>query len=109
MANWDTIEKDGERNPINYRFEDIQSAFLTGKISTMYKLVKRSPTKVAELLGMNYDSYHGKLLNPEKFTVLHINVMAFAFGIDPDLIHNIIQKEIKEKIKAKVKIFENKN
>jgi hypothetical protein len=93
---------------IDSKFEDIHILFLSGKITTMYQLVSRSPTKVAKLLGINYDSYHSKLKNPENFTEYHINTLAYAFKIDPDLIHNIIQKEIREKVVAKVAEFEKR-
>lgn len=74
----------------------------------MYQLVNRSPTKIAELLGINYDSYHDKLQNPEKFTTFHINTMAYVFKIDPNIINDIIQKEILEKVIAKVSKFEKR-
>jgi len=107
MANWDIL-KDEYANNLDPNFEDIQSLFLSGKINKMYQLVKRSPTKVSKLLGINYEAYHSKLQNPEKFTIFHINVMAYAFRIDPDIIHNVIQKEIKDKVKVRVKKFEEK-
>ncbi|MDB5141070.1 MAG: hypothetical protein JWR12_2986 [Mucilaginibacter sp.] len=107
MANWDNLKDEITYN-IDSNFEDIQLLFLSGKITKMYQLVKRSPTKVSKLLGINYEAYHSKLQNPEKFTLFHINVMAYAFRIDPDIINNIIQKEISNKVKAKVKKFEEK-
>ena len=74
-------------------FISIRSLFLTGSISKMYQLVKQSPTKVSKLLGLNYEAYHTKLVHPEKFSVLHINVLAYAIKIDPTIIYEIIQKE----------------
>ena len=108
MANWNISKADNEI-PIDPNFEDIQTLFLSGKISKMYQLVKRSPTKVAKLLGINYEAYHNKLSNPEKFTVFHINTMAYAFRIDPNIIHDVIQKEIQDKVKVKVKDFGDQN
>lgn len=105
MSNWE-IFKEEKSDFLDSNFEDIQSLFLSDKIKNMYQLVKRSPTKIAKLLGINYEAYHVKLLNPEKFTVFQINVMAYAFQIDPNIIHNIIQKEIAVKVKEKVKTFE---
>jgi len=87
--NLDDLDKD---------FLSIRSLFLSGSIPNMYKLVKHSPTKVAKLLGLNYSSYHSKLVDPEKFTLFHINVLAFAVRIDPNVIHDIIQKQIQEKV-----------
>lgn len=104
MANWD-IFNDNNTHPIDPKFEDIQTLFLSGRITSMYQLVKRSPTKVAKLLGINYESYHHKLSNPENFTEYHINLMAYAFRIDPNIIHDVIQKQIIEKVKIKLELF----
>lgn len=108
MANWENMLEDDESNFVDPKFEDIQSLFLTGKIKKMYQLVKRSPTKIAELLGINYDSYHTKLVSPEKFTTLHINTMAYVFKIDPNIINDIIQKETLEKVLLKVKSYDTR-
>ncbi|RQO74524.1 hypothetical protein DBR43_03795 [Pedobacter sp. KBW06] len=108
MAKWENMLEDDESSFVDPKFEDIQSLFLAGKIKKMYQLVKRSPTKIAELLGINYDSYHTKLMNPEKFTTLHINTMAYVFKIDPNIINDVIQSETLEKVMLKVKNFEEK-
>lgn len=108
MANWEKFKNEEEGDFIDPKFEDIQSLFLAGKIKNLYQLVKRSPTRIADLLGINYDSYHAKLLNPDKFTTLHINTMAYAFQIDPNIIHDIIQYEIADKVKLKIDKFEQK-
>jgi hypothetical protein len=106
MAEWELF-KGNILDKIDSEFENIQSLILSGKIEKMYQLVDRSPNKVAKLLGLNYNSYHDKLRNPEKFTTLHVNTMAFAFRIDPDTIHNIIQKEITSKVVKKFARFSN--
>jgi len=105
MGNWNLPNDEHSFDP---NFEDIQTLFLSGRITTMYQLVKRSPTKIAKLLGVNYEAYHNKLSNPEKFTEFQINLMALAFRIDPDIIHNVIQKEIVGKVKDRLKIFYEK-
>ncbi|WP_316848922.1 hypothetical protein [Pedobacter agri] len=94
MADWE-IDFDTQR--MDPDFFSIRSMFLSGSISKMYQLVKHSPTKISKLLGLNYDAYHTKLTNPEKFNVLHINLLAYAIQIDPVIISNIIQEEIKNK------------
>lgn len=105
MAEWN---KKIELDEMDEDFLAIRSLFLAGSVNKMYRLAKQSPTKVSKLLGMNYESYHEKLLNPEKFSELHINTMAYAIGIDPTIIHDVIQKEIRDKVEEKMKAFENK-
>lgn len=99
LANTDTLDAD---------FLSVRSLFLSGSVTTMYKLVKQSPTKIAKLLGLNYSSYHSKLVDPEKFTVFHINLLAYALKIDPSIIHNVIQKEIQDKVKSRFGEIEKK-
>ena len=86
-------------------FISIRSLFLSGAITKMYQLVKHSPTKVSKLLGLNYDAYHTKLVHPEKFSILNINVLAYAIYIDPVIIYEIIQKETSSRILDKYNKF----
>ncbi|WP_231426441.1 hypothetical protein [Pedobacter sp. Leaf250] len=86
-------------------FLAIRSLLLSGSIKSMYKLVTLSPTKIARLLGLNYASYHSKLVNPEKFTEFHINILAYAIHIDPNVIHNVIQHQIQLKVIERVEKF----
>jgi len=104
MADWNFKNEDG----IDTEFENIQLLFLSGKVKHMYELLERSPTKIASLLGLNYNSYHDKLRNPEKFTSLHINTIAYAIRINPDIIHNVIQKEILEQVIQKFEKYKSK-
>jgi hypothetical protein len=108
MAEW-KFNKDETIKELDADFDNIQNLFLSGKVSKLYQLVERSPTKIAVLLGLNYGSYIDKLQNPERFSTLHINTIAFAIKIDPNIIHDIIQSEIHEKVEAKINKFENRN
>jgi hypothetical protein len=102
MANWkESIELD----KMDPDFLSIRSMFVSGSISTMYQLVNHSPTKVSKLLGLNYSAYHTKLVNPGQFSILHINVLAYAIQIDPNIINEIIQKQIEIKTLEKIKKF----
>ena len=102
MAEWiGNIDLDG----MDPDFISIRSLFLSGSISKMYQLVKHSPTKVSKLLGLNYDAYHTKLVQPEKFSILHINVLAYAVKIDPMIIFEIIQKETSSRVREKYQKF----
>jgi hypothetical protein len=105
MAEWHP-EKD-KYIMLDEDFDNLHNFFLSGKATKMYQLVKKSPTKVAKLLGLNYGSYIAKLRNPEKFTVMHINLLAYAINIDPDKIHNIIQKELTVQIEGLFEKFED--
>ncbi|MDQ0640183.1 hypothetical protein QF042_003748 [Pedobacter sp. W3I1] len=101
-----TIWKENiELDKMDPDFLSIRSMFVSGSIATMYQLVSYSPTKVSKLLGLNYSAYHSKLVNPGQFSVLHINVLAYAIQIDPNIIHDIIQNQIEEKIQEKMKKF----
>lgn len=102
MSIW---KEDIELDKMDPDFLSIRSMFVSGSISTMYQLVSYSPTKVSKLLGLNYSAYHTKLVNPEQFSVLHINVLAYAIQIDPNIIHDLIQNQIIEKIQEKLKKF----
>jgi hypothetical protein len=106
MANW---KESIELEKMDPDFLSIRSIFISGSLSSMYQLVKHSPTKVSKLLGLNYDAYHTKLVNPEKFSVLHINVLAYAIQIDPTVIYDIIQKEAEQKILEKIKKYKDKS
>ncbi|WP_443938804.1 hypothetical protein [Pedobacter sp. MW01-1-1] len=86
-------------------FLSIRSMFISGSLKNMYQLVKHSPTKISKLLGLNYDAYHTKLLNPEKFSLLHINILAFALHINPNIINTLIQKQIEPKVIEKIDKF----
>jgi len=103
MANW---EKNVELEGMDPDFLSIRSIFISGSMSNMYQLVNYSPTKISKLLGLNYDAYHTKLANPEKFSVLHINILSYVLQIDPTIINDIIQKEIKDKVLEKIKKFQ---
>lgn len=102
MANW---RGDFDIDKLDPDFFSIRSMFMSGSISKMYQLVKHSPTKISKLLGLNYDAYHTKLLSPERFSLLQINLLAYAIQIDPSMIHEIIQKEIEVKVLEKYKKF----
>jgi len=102
MADW---KENIDLEQMDPDFLSIRSIFISGSISNMYQLVKHSPTKISRLLGLNYDAYHTKLLNPEKFSILHVNVLAYAIQVDPIVIQEIIQKETRSKVLEKFKRF----
>lgn len=105
MAEW---EKEYNLEDIDPDFIAIRSLFISGHIKKMKQLEKQSPTKVANLLNLQYNSYHEKLNNPGGFTIGHINLLAYACCLDPTVIHEIIQKEIKEVVKSSFVKFRNK-
>ncbi|OAQ41968.1 hypothetical protein A5893_02285 [Pedobacter psychrophilus] len=94
MANWtykfNEDIRDGD-------FLAIKSLFEAGHVRKMALLKEQSPTKIAKLLGLQYNSYLDKLDNPEKFTVKHIFKIALVCQIDPCLIFDIIQIEVQNK------------
>lgn len=105
MANW---KENVDLKNLDPDFLSIRSIFISGSMTNMYQLVNHSPTKISRLLGLNYDAYHTKLANPEKFTVLHINVLSYVLQLDPIIIHNVIQSEIETKVLEKIKKFQSR-
>lgn len=105
MADW-TNEYDLEG--LDNDFLVIRSLFVSGHIKKMKQLERQSPTKIATLLGLNYNSYHEKLNSPELFTLFHINLLAYTCRFDPDIIHNVIQSEIRSKIQSANKKYYDK-
>lgn len=102
MANWSTnINLDG----MDSDFLAIRSLFESGHIKKMKQLEEQAPTKMAKLLGLHYNSYLDKLNGPEKFSVKHINTIAYACRLDPTIIFDVIQNEIKTMIKEGVDKF----
>jgi hypothetical protein len=95
MANW---KKKFKEDISDGDFLAIKSLFEAGHIKKMALLKEQSPTKVAKLLGLQYNSYLDKLDNPEKFTVKHIFTLALVCQMDPCLIFDIIQLEVQNKL-----------
>lgn len=102
MAAW---KEDFNLEDMDPDFLSIRSMFISGSLRNMYQLVKHSPTKISRLLGLNYDAYHTKLQNPEKFNVFHINILAYAIKVDPNLIYDLIQKQIEVQVAEKADKF----
>ena len=84
-----------EKNNVDSDFIAIKSLFEAGNVKTMRLLEEQAPTKMAKNLGLNYNSYLDKLINPEKFAIKHIFKMAKSCELNPDLIFDIIKKQYK--------------
>lgn len=97
MANWKFTDTNPEKD-----LSSIGALFETNKIKKMYDISELYPTKIIKLLGINSERYSVKLADPEKFTLSEILRLAYIFGIDPNLIVNIIQVETEKKIVNKV-------
>lgn len=94
MANW---TKKFKKEILDSDFLAIKSLFEAGHVKKMSLLKEQAPTKVAKLLGLQYNSYLDKLDNPVKFTVKHIFAIALLCQLDPCLIFEIIQLEVQNK------------
>jgi hypothetical protein len=105
MAEWKNIDNE----KLDPAFAAIRSLFLDGTIDSMYKLIDYNPTKVASLFSMSYRTYHDKLKEPWKFSVLHILLLANVIRIDPGVINDIIQKESEKAIKDKIENYKLKD
>ncbi len=105
MGEWlDNCDLEG----LDSDFLAIRSLLISGHIKSMRQLDQQSPTKIALLLGMNYNSYHDKLKNPGLFTEAHINLLAYACRLDPAFIHKIIQAEVRKKVEQAYARYEDK-
>lgn len=105
MAEW----KNTDNEKLDPAFAAIRSLFLDGTIDSMYKMIDYSPTKVASLFSMSYRTYHDKLREPWRFSVLHILLLANVIRIDPEVINSIIQKESEKEIKVKIELYNVKD
>ncbi|GAA0884255.1 hypothetical protein [Sphingobacterium siyangense] len=98
MATWKTkfetdIKLDGA-------FVALKSLFTDGTIKKMSSLLDYSPTKIASLLRMNYNSFLIKVHQPWKFSTEHILLLSFIIDIDPTYIFNVIQSESHKHLKT---------
>jgi plasmid maintenance system antidote protein VapI len=59
-----------------------------------------SPTAIAKGLGLNHSRYIEKLYKPEGFTIKHIIKLANLIDADPDIILNVITKQLSSSIKV---------
>lgn len=85
--------KHQENENIDPDFLAIKSLFESGIIKSMRLLEKQAPTKMAKKLGLQYNSYQEKLIDPSKFTIKHIFNMARLCDLNPDLIYKIIKNQ----------------
>jgi len=69
----------------------------------MYDIAELHPTKICNLLGTTTGRYNVKLSNPEKFSVAEVFKLAYILKIDPNLISDVIQKQVEALIAKKIK------
>ncbi|UZJ63207.1 hypothetical protein OKW96_11830 [Sphingobacterium sp. KU25419] len=86
-------------------FTSLKSLFSDGSINTISSLIDYSPSKLAKLLKMSYNTFLIKIHSPWKFSNEHILLLAYTIGIDPNIILNIIQKESEEHINNEFKKY----
>ncbi len=104
MADW----KETSTEKLDPAFAAIRSLFLDGTIDKMYKLINHNPTKVAQLFSMSYKTFHEKLREPWRFSVLHIMLLANVLKIDPEVINGVIQKEVGTELNKKLEAYNAK-
>ena len=76
--------------------------YLSGSVKRMKDIEKLYPTLMARSLGMNHSRYIQKLYNPEEFTIKQICVFATLLELEPQIIWEVIIKEIKSQKKRSV-------
>ena len=96
MANW---KKEKETDvKLDSVFTSLKSLFSDGSITSISSLIDYSPSKLAKLLKMSYNTFLIKIHSPWKFSNEHILLLSYTIGIDPSIIIDIIQKESEEHI-----------
>lgn len=103
MANWKTAHTSLEKD-----LSSIGALFETNKIRKMYDISELYPTKIIKLLGINSERYSVKLANPEKFTISEILRLAYLLNTDPNLIMDVIQAEVENKLVNKINEHKSK-
>ncbi|WP_143961196.1 hypothetical protein [Litoribacter populi] len=81
------------------QLQSIGALFESGKVRIMKDIEKLSPTKMAKLLQLNHARYIEKLYHPEQFTFEEIHKISILVGIEPNLISEVINKEIIKNLK----------
>lgn len=82
----------------------VKSLFLSGSVKHMKDIEKLYPTMIAKSLGINHSRYIEKLYKPEGFTIKNIIELANLVEISPQLILDVIIKQLGSGIKGKKKI-----
>lgn len=103
MANWKTDHTSLEKD-----LSSIGALFETNKIRKMYDISELYPTKIIKLLGINSERYSVKLANPEKFTISEILRLSYLLNTDPNLIMDVIQAEVENKLVNKINEHKSK-
>ncbi len=87
----------------NSQYLAVKSMFLSGSVKRMKDIEKLYPTMIAKSLGINHSRYIEKLYKPEGFTIKNIIELANLVEISPQLILDVIIKQLSPVIKSKKK------
>ena len=85
------------------QFIAVKSMFLSGSVKRMKDIEKLYPTTIAKSLGINHSRYIEKLYRPDGFTLKHIIELANLIDINPQIILDVIIKQLATSIKSKKK------
>lgn len=73
--------------------------FLSGSVKRMKDIEKLYPTLVAKTLRINHSRYIQKLYRPEEFTIKQIIDLSGILEINPQMILDVILKQINTPVK----------
>ncbi|MCO5239430.1 MAG: hypothetical protein M9904_05195 [Chitinophagaceae bacterium] len=90
-----------EENDAQYKA--IRLMFQSGSIKRMRDIEKLYPTMIAKALGINHSRYIQKLYKPEEFSVKYIVELANLLDINPQLIIEVIFKQLSSANRIKKK------
>lgn len=77
------------------QYAAVRLMFLSNTIKRMRDIEKLYPTMVSKALGINHSRYIQKLYKPEEFSIKHIVRLANLLDINPQLIIDVIFKQLK--------------
>lgn len=83
------------------QFVAVKSMFLSGSVKRMKDIEKLYPTVIAKSLGINHSRYIDKLYKPEGFAIKHIISLANLIDVDPQIILDVVMKQLASSIKSK--------
>ncbi|PVD52222.1 hypothetical protein DC498_10895 [Terrimonas sp.] len=88
-----------EENETQYKV--IRLMFQSFSIKRMKDIEKLYPTMIAKALGINHSRYIQKLYRPDEFSIKHVIDLANLLDIEPQLIIDVILKELNYSSKTK--------
>ena len=85
------------------QYKSVRLMFQSDNIKRMKDIEKLYPTMIAKALGINHSRYIQKLYKPEEFSIKHIIDLANLLKINPQLIIDVIFRQLNDASSIKKK------